>query len=461
MVSTGLNHAVVIGSSFAGITAARVLSDHFARVTVVERDELTDESAVRRGVPQGSHVHGILKLGREILDDLFPGFVEETQREGAVFIDQIANGAGWTPHGWSIARGPTSLKGYGVRRPLLELVARRRLFALPRVELVQGRVQGLRAAGGRVCGVVLDGADDGSRTLDADFVVDASGRGSVAPGWLEEAGFEVPTDTVVNAFGGYASRLIRVPDVWPDGVRFAAALPAPGATKGAIVYPQDNGLYIVSLFGLSRDYPPGNEEGFDAFLRGCRIPLMHTIVSQSEKVNAIRTSRSTANRWRHYEKLADPPVGFVAVGDAALAANPMYGQGISTACLGAVTLGQTIVDADGDLAKVPRDFFARQATNNVFPWELAIGYDLRFPDTVGQRPTPTPELLERGRYLDTLSQVATEDLEVSEALLLSTHIYDRSRLFEPDFVAKVEAWRAAGRRPRFTDPTRPPWEAAA
>jgi 2-polyprenyl-6-methoxyphenol hydroxylase-like FAD-dependent oxidoreductase len=457
MAPTRLDHAVVVGSSFAGITAARVLTDHFARVTVVERDELTDEIAPRRGVPQGGHVHGILQLGREILDGLFPGFVKETQRAGAVLFDQIGSGAGWTPAGWVSVRGSTSVTGYGVRRPLLELTARRRLLALPQVQLVRGQARSLRAADGRVRGIVLDG----ERFLDADLVVDASGRGSSAPQWLTEAGFEAPADTVVNAFGGYASRLIRIPDgAWPDSVSFAAALPTPANTKGAIVYPQDSGLYIVSLFGLSGDYPPRDEEDFDAFLRDCPVPLMHAVVARSEKVSEIRTSRSTANRWRHYEKLADPPGGFVSVGDAVTATNPMYGQGISTACRSAVTLGQTIVDADGDLDKVPREFYTRQAARNVFPWELATGYDFSFPKTVGERPTLTPEFIERGRYLSTLSQIATEDLEVNEALLLSTHLYDRSRLFQPDFKAKVEAWQAAGRQPRFTDPESPPWETA-
>ena len=78
-----LDHAIVIGGSFGGLTSARVLSDHFDRVTIVERDEFPDEWAPRKGVPQSPHVHGILKLGRETLDGLFPGFVEETQQHGA------------------------------------------------------------------------------------------------------------------------------------------------------------------------------------------------------------------------------------------------------------------------------------------------------------------------------------------------------------------------------------------
>lgn len=65
--------AVVLGASMAGLLAARVLSDHFGRVIVVDRDHLTDAVTARRGVPQGRHVHGLLGGGGLILAELFPG----------------------------------------------------------------------------------------------------------------------------------------------------------------------------------------------------------------------------------------------------------------------------------------------------------------------------------------------------------------------------------------------------
>ncbi len=256
--------------------------------------------------------------------------------------------------------------------------------------------------------------------------------------------------------------MIRIPkEAWPDTVRFAAQLRSPKCTKGAIIYPQDNGLYIISLFGQSRDYPPGEEGAFDDFLRNCELPLLWQIYSQSEKLSEIRTSRATANRWRRYESLAEPPAGFVAIGDAALAANPMFGQGISSACLGAVTLGQTLTDLSGNVDGMPKEFFARQAARLQFPWQLAIGYDLQFPETVGERSKPTPETLERARYMAALAQLATEDRAVNEALLLAPQMYDPTLLFAPEIRAKVEAWIADGRTPRFTDPSTPPWEAVA
>src|SRR6516162_1459312 len=58
--SFGGDHALVIGGSMAGLATARVLADHFERVTLVERDELPDSVEHRKGVPQGRHLHGLL-----------------------------------------------------------------------------------------------------------------------------------------------------------------------------------------------------------------------------------------------------------------------------------------------------------------------------------------------------------------------------------------------------------------
>ena len=77
-------HAVVIGGSMAGLVSARVLADHFDRVTVLDRDRLTDTPEARRGVPQARHVHVLLMSGRKVLERLFPGLVANYLAAGAI-----------------------------------------------------------------------------------------------------------------------------------------------------------------------------------------------------------------------------------------------------------------------------------------------------------------------------------------------------------------------------------------
>ena len=76
------HHAVVVGGSLAGMLAARVLSDHFDRVTLLERDRFPETPAARKGLPQGRHAHGLLERGRRALERLLPGLTGELVRTG-------------------------------------------------------------------------------------------------------------------------------------------------------------------------------------------------------------------------------------------------------------------------------------------------------------------------------------------------------------------------------------------
>ena len=76
--------AIVIGASMAGLAVARVLSDHYREVILVERDRFGDIDEHRRGVPQSRHAHGLLAGGRNALEGFFPGLFKEVLSAGAV-----------------------------------------------------------------------------------------------------------------------------------------------------------------------------------------------------------------------------------------------------------------------------------------------------------------------------------------------------------------------------------------
>lgn len=131
----GRGHAVVLGGSLAGLLAARVLADHFEKVTLIERDAYPETTEARRGIPQAKHVHGLLLRGRQILEELFPGVQDEMIAAGAPVVD-IANEIAWyTPKGWGV-RFPSELMILAFTRPLLDLHVRRRLTENARVEIL-------------------------------------------------------------------------------------------------------------------------------------------------------------------------------------------------------------------------------------------------------------------------------------------------------------------------------------
>ena len=104
------NHAIVIGASISGLLAARVLSAHFDRVTVFDRDALPSASGNRRAVPQGHHGHGLLASGLRGLKTLFPGIERDLLEAGAVPGDVIGS-IRWFQHGRYKAKFASGLEG--------------------------------------------------------------------------------------------------------------------------------------------------------------------------------------------------------------------------------------------------------------------------------------------------------------------------------------------------------------
>jgi 2-polyprenyl-6-methoxyphenol hydroxylase-like FAD-dependent oxidoreductase len=129
--------AVVMGGSLAGLMAARVLTERFEHVIVLERDGCLHSSTPHPGVPQAHHVHVLLLRGLQILDSLFPGFPDELIREGGLLLDSARDFRWFTPAGWA-PRFTSGLPFLAVSRPLLESTVRRRVAQLSAVSMREG-----------------------------------------------------------------------------------------------------------------------------------------------------------------------------------------------------------------------------------------------------------------------------------------------------------------------------------
>ena len=456
-------HAVVLGGSLAGLLAARVLAEHFERVTVVERDAYPSGAAVRKGVPQASHVHALMRRGQQVLEGLFPGLLGELLADGAHLVDVAGEVAWLTPAGWG-ARFPSGLHIVGFTRPLLDLHVRRRLAYDPRVRVLE-ETETLRllpgAGGVGVRGVQCRARRPGGaeEELRADLVVDATGRGSRAPRWLEELGYDAPEETVVNGFLGYASRLYRVPEGFGSDWKGAyVQLAPPERTRGGIMLPVEGGRWLVTLLGGGRDYPPTDEEGFLEFARGLASPVMYDAIKGAEPLTPVRSHRATENRRRHYERLRRQPANFLVTGDAACAFNPVYGQGMTAAALGALALDESLREqrrrrAGGETGGLARRFQRRLAKANAAPWLLATGEDFRYRGVEGSAPTAATRLTHR--YLDGVVRLATRDEVVRRVLLEIMHMLKTPpALFHPRVSLRVLA-QTLGLTPRPARPAAP------
>ncbi|HKR49433.1 MAG TPA: FAD-dependent monooxygenase [Pseudonocardiaceae bacterium] len=447
-------HAVVIGGGVGGLLAARVLADHVERVTLIERDALTDSAQVRKGVPQGRMLHVLFPRGLGIIERLFPGYGHQLKAAGAVPLRVPTDAVILAPAGW-LPRQGAGWPMLSASRPLLEWTVRRRLRELPGVTILDRHdVTSLLTSrdGRQVTGVTLrplDEAPSGDQQLVADLVVDASGRGSRAPRWLSDVGYGTPTKTHVDPNTAYASRIYRIPDGFSADWKVAMlASQPPSIPRTGYLFPIEDGQWMVALMGAAGQHPPTDEDGFAAFTRSLRHPVIADALAAAEPVTPIRGYRGTANRLWHYERMHRWPERFVVLGDALCAFNPIYGQGISTTAVAVETLDTCLREQRRRRPANNLDGLARRcqrllARRNADPWLLSTGEDLRYPTTTGVRVTAATRLTHR--YLDRVGAAATQDLATADSFGRVMLMLARpTALFTPRILVAAARTRAQG-----------------
>jgi flavin-dependent dehydrogenase len=447
MTTTDQTRAVVLGAGFAGLLAARVLADHFAEVLVVDRDDVIAAGAApRRGVPQGTQVHGMLLGGREAIERLLPGWTEALAARGATVGDVSADLAWWFAPG-RLVRATSGMTVVTAGRPLLEDEVRRRVTALPNVRVRGGTdVVGVTATpdGGRVTGVRLVDRTPGAAatSLPAGLVVDATGRGSRAPAWLADLGHAPPPEERLDVGIGYVSRLFPARPGDPDLRVCVVALRPPDPRSGVLAR-QEGDRWILTL-GARLGHPvPADLAEFRAVARALPAPEPAAIAGR-EPIGGPAVHRFPVMRWRHYERCRRLPAGLVVLGDAVCSFDPTFAHGMSVAALQAEVLRRELAAGrDGLERRVARG----AAEVAAVPWALVSGTVRRFP---GMPPKPLRERL-LDRYLARLVTTATRDDVVATAFLRVVNLVapPRSllapRLARRVLAARVTAGGAAGR----------------
>lgn len=374
-------HAVVLGGSMAGLLAARTLSDHFAQVTIIEKDLYPAFGENRRGVPQGRHTHGLLASGREVLERQFPGITATLIGRGAVTGD-IARDARWINEGACLKRFTSGLEGVFASRPFIESAVRERVLALPNVEArLACEVRGLLTTdrGARVIGICTA---DGE--LNADLVVDATGRASRMPQWLHDLGYMRPREDRVEIALAYTTRLFRRRPTDAGGDLAILISPTPESKRGGVMIAQEHDRWTVTLTGHFGNAAPTDMPGFLEYARTLPVADIYHALQDAEPLGPAAVARYPASQRRRYELLHRFPAGLLVFGDAISSFNPVYGQGMSVAALESLELGRVLASGTGNIA---RAFFRAAAKVIDIPWSIAAGNDLRMPEAVGPRST--------------------------------------------------------------------------
>jgi len=428
--------AVVLGASMAGLLAAKVLSDSYGQVTVIDRDELPEASTHRRGVPHGRHIHGLLARGQQALEELFPGLTAELVAHGVPAGDMQADTRLFFS-GHRLRQAPAGLVVLCASRPVLEGRVRARVRALPNVRLVDRcDVVGLATTPDRrrVTGARLLRRADGSaeEALGADLVVDATGRGARTPAWLEALGYPRPEREQVRVGLGYASRIYRLPPDALGGDLAVLHAATPRHPRAGALQVLEGDRWMVTLAGILGDHPPTDPVGFLDFARSLRFPDIYQAVRDAEPLDDPVAFRFPASVRHRYEKLDRFPGGLLVMGDAVASFNPIYGQGMSVAALEALALRRHL---EHGTAPRPRNWFRELARVVDVPWDIAAGGDLVFPGVQGRR---TAKVRLVNAYLARLHAAAAHDADLAGAFLrVAGLVAPPGSLLRPGVAARV------------------------
>ena len=417
------NHALVIGGGIAGLLAARILTDHFERVTIIERDHYPTEPISRPGVPQGRQVHTTLLQGQYILESLFPELKAHLLAHGAV--ERYYGSESLYYDDGRCPRIPPTLHGWNCSRLLLEWQILRELRAYPQFHLIEGHEvvhllynQSTQA----VYGVQIRVRDPKALTNDledviGDLIIDTSGASSPTLRWLEELGYKAPKVSVSISNVGYATRFYTPPFVKSDWKGIVISRSGQHHRSGTLME-IEGGRWMVVLAGIN-DYPPTDEEGYLAFARSLPDLALYEAIKGATPISPIYGYRRTENRFRHFEGIKLPEQ-FLVMGDALCCFNPVYGQGMTVAALEAQVLDACLRKGRKKLAS----FQKKVARTLAFSWRVATASDGR-----------------RGfsrYYADSIVALLPRDKAVLLTFLEVAHmIRSPLALFHPGIIAKV------------------------
>ncbi|MEW9532572.1 NAD(P)/FAD-dependent oxidoreductase [Microbispora sp. NPDC049125] len=467
-----MTRAVVLGGGFAGVLAAAVLAKHVDDVVLIEGDRYPSGPGPRRGLPQSHHNHTLVTGGARALQALLPGILEALYARGAHRRGLPADALILASEGW-FRRLDTGAYLVACSRGLLDQVVRRRALGGGAVSVWEGaRALGLTGDATRVTGVLAAREDGPAETIRADLVVDATGRRSKAPRWLAGIGAPEVEETTVASGLAYATRIYRAPQDLAAGIPAIMLHPRPAKGEpgqGATLFPIEDGRWVVTLTGTRGGEPPVDERGFTCFARSLRDPIVADLMAAATPVGGIRPYRDTSNRRRFFER-ARLPEGFLAIGDAVVAVNPVHSHGMSVAALGALRLDEELTRRGFEPSATP-ELQAAMAAEADRSWRMAIQQDGGHarPEAGPRREATAMERLIQTR----LARAALSSPEIAaelfraQTLVSSDAGKDRSALFlamsgKPDPLLTAE--EAVGQHPelhrwrlsRSLPPVRPP-----
>ncbi len=299
----------VVGASVAGCTAARLFARRGASVALVERRP--DPAAYKV-----TCTHAILPPATPAIERL--GLAPLLAERGVprTWVEF------WTPHGgWF---GVRDIRGWGVTRRTLDPLLRDLATSTPGVEFFPGyTAKRVLCDHGRPAGVEVQDRDGSSLKLNARLLVAADGRGSSVARLAGVPGRVRPHNRFFYFSYWHGVERART----PAGPSIRLWAPHP---EGASEFPNEDGLTVLAAVYPRWRLAEVRADPESSYMRTLTELPGGPDLRGAERVSQILGKIEVPNVIR---PAASPGIAFV--GDAALAADPTFGVGISFAFMGA------------------------------------------------------------------------------------------------------------------------------
>jgi 2-polyprenyl-6-methoxyphenol hydroxylase-like FAD-dependent oxidoreductase len=377
-----MSRIVVLGGGVIGLSTAMMLQRRGYNVTVFERDggpvpgspEEAWQAWERQGVAQFRQPHYLHSAARQILDDELPDVKAALLQAGCVTFDLTTL---MPPSIADRARRANDDRFVTVtgRRPTVEYAVANtaeKVVPIVRGVSIAGLIAGPSIADGvpHVTGVVTAGGEE----IAADLVIDAMGRRSRLPDWLEAIGGRRPVEEAEESGFIYYTRYFRsTTGTIPP---YRSGLRTDYDSFSLLILPGDSGTWSVTVFIFAGDpalkalRDPAN---WAALVGACPA---HAHWLDGEPVSDLLAMGGVTDRYRRFVVEAAPvATGVLCVGDSWACTNPIGGRGISMGLIharGTVEAIQKHLDDPLELALAHDAMTEARVT----PWyRYTVGFD--------------------------------------------------------------------------------------
>lgn len=375
--------AIIIGGGISGKLAARVLSDFFKEVVVIERDSEPSGPFTRKGAPQGEHLHALLHAGEYGLEALFPGITQRFYSSGAIKINSTRD-LSWFHHGvWKLQYDggyTTTLQ----TRPHLEWHIEEYIKKIPNItvhykHIVENYLFDKQA--NRITGVKVKNSSAQIQMLKADLIVDASGASSLSTSWLKKHNYSIPEEKV-NIGLTYISKFFHLPNQYRNWT-IKLVYPNPPQEKiGGTISKVEGNRYVVTLFGyqniINEKEILKDDSRFLELTKELPTLDIYQEIKNGTSLNKISIYRVPHMIWKRYDKMRELPKGLLLIGDTVCRIDPVFGQGMSIAVLETLALQKLFQNPNYHVDKITAIFPKRTAKIISPIWNMVATEDLRY-----------------------------------------------------------------------------------